>query len=69
MKIKNLVVGASLAVLGAPAFATAGALDSIWAAVDLSGISTQVIAVGVIAVGIAVAFKAITLAKRAVGKA
>ncbi|USD44061.1 phage coat protein [Vibrio sp. SCSIO 43135] len=44
-------------------------LTSLWAEVDLSGIATSVLGVGVTAVGIAVAFKSIRLAKRAVGLA
>lgn len=44
-------------------------MADIMAAVDLDGIVTFVTSAGVIIVGVALAFKAITLAKRAVNKA
>jgi hypothetical protein len=44
-------------------------MATILAAVDLSGISAFVVASGVLIVGIAMAFKGITLSKRAVNKA
>lgn len=44
-------------------------MDAIFAAVDLSGVATFVGAAGVIIVGVALAYKAIGLAKRAVGGA
>ena len=44
-------------------------MADIFAAVDLSTVATFVAATGVIVVGIAMAFKGITLSKRAVNKA
>ncbi|GAA7764748.1 hypothetical protein HpMS107_35110 [Helicobacter pylori] len=44
-------------------------MQEIFAAVDLSGTQTAVIAMGVLIIGIAMAFKGISLAKRGVNKA
>lgn len=44
-------------------------MTDIFAAVDLSGVATFVTAAGVLIIGIAMAFKGITLGKRAVNKA
>ena len=44
-------------------------MDTILAAVNLTGVSTFANNIGVLIVGIAMAFKAITLAKRAISKA
>jgi len=44
-------------------------MEAIFSAVDLAGVATFVGASGVLVVGIALAFKGITLAKRAVSKA
>lgn len=44
-------------------------MTDIFAAVDLSGVATFVGTAGVAIVGVAMAFKGITLAKRAVNKA
>ena len=44
-------------------------MDAILAAVNLSTVSTFATTVGVVIVGIAMAFKGITLAKRAISKA
>lgn len=44
-------------------------MDTILAAVDMAGVATFVGTVGVLIVGVAMAFKGITLAKRAVNKA
>lgn len=44
-------------------------MSDIFAAVDLSSVATFVSGAGVVIVGIALAYKAITLAKRAVSKA
>lgn len=45
------------------------AYDPIFTAVDLAGISTKVVAIGVIIIGIALVMKAITLGKKTVNKA
>jgi hypothetical protein len=44
-------------------------MTEIFAAVDMAGVATFVGATGVLIVGVALAFKGITLAKRAVSKA
>lgn len=44
-------------------------MTDIFAAVDLSGVATFVGSAGVLVIGIAMAFKGITLGKRAVNKA
>ncbi|HWI05609.1 MAG TPA: hypothetical protein VNT52_17515 [Acidimicrobiales bacterium] len=44
-------------------------METIFAAVDLAGVATFVGTAGVLVVGIALAYKGITLAKRAVNKA
>jgi hypothetical protein len=44
-------------------------MDDIFTAVDLAGVATFVGSAGVLIVGIALAYKGITLAKRAVSKA
>ena len=44
-------------------------MDSIFTAVDLTAVATFVGGAGVLIVGIALAYKGITLAKRAVSKA
>jgi len=44
-------------------------MEAIFAAVDLTSVATFVGAAGVVIVGIALAYKGITLAKRAVNKA
>jgi len=44
-------------------------MPDIFAAVDMAGVATFVGATGVLIVGVALAYKGITLAKRAVAKA
>jgi len=44
-------------------------MTEIFAAVDLSGVQTFVVAAGVLVVGIALATKGISLAKRVISKA
>ena len=71
MKLTNRVRNASLivaaTVLSSPVFATEG-VDP-WTGVDFSGIDAKVAAAGLAIVGIAMAFKGIQLAKRAVRSA
>lgn len=57
-----------LAIVGS-AHAAGGGMADIFAAVDLSTVLTFVGATGVLIVGIALAFKGISLAKRGVSKA
>ncbi|SOZ97313.1 phage coat protein [Cupriavidus taiwanensis] len=66
---KAIVSGAALAAVMGSAHAQAAGVADIFAAVDLSTVSTFVIATGVVIVGIALAFKGISLAKRGVNKA
>lgn len=66
MKTKLVALGALVASASSQA---AVDLTTLWAEVDFTSVSTNVLAIGVTAVGIAVALKAISLAKRAVGKA
>lgn len=44
-------------------------MEGIFAAVDLSGVATFVGAAGILIIGVAMAYKGISLAKRAVNKA
>lgn len=44
-------------------------MEEIWAAIDMGKVATSVVALGVIIVGINMAFKGIDMAKRAVKKA
>lgn len=67
---KAATVGA-LALLGASsamAQAVAGPFDAFFDAIGLSGVAAKVIAVGVIIVGIALAFKGPDVAKRVIRK-
>lgn len=68
--IKKIVAVVATTVVTAPAFAEGetGA-SAIFAAVDLSSVTNFVTTTGVVVVGIALAMKGITLAKRALNKA
>lgn len=68
---KAIVSGTAFgAVMAAgSAHAVGGGMADIFAAVDLSTVATFVTATGVLVVGIALAFKGITLAKRGIAKA
>ncbi|HZY18628.1 MAG TPA: hypothetical protein VFE82_09105 [Ramlibacter sp.] len=82
-KLQNLSVrlrqsaAAKLAMVGTVALATAtsamaqtadGPFDAFFDAIGLSGVTAKVVAVGVLIVGIALAFKGPDLAKRVVRK-
>lgn len=71
-KIKGLFFTA-VAFASASSFAVEGegttGMESIFGAVDLSSVTSFVTTAGVAIVGIALAFKGVTLAKRALGKA
>ncbi|RIZ55154.1 phage coat protein [Vibrio sp. PID23_8] len=67
-KFRNACIVASAPLLASPAFATEGAGD-IWASIDFAGIAAKVTAAGIAIIGIAMAFKGIQLAKRAVRSA
>lgn len=68
---KKYIVPAIILGSAAPAFAEEGtsALDQLFAAVNLSTVVTFVAGAGVTIVGIALAIKGISLAKRLVSKA
>lgn len=70
---KKYIVPAVILGSAAPAFAAEGsgssALDQLFAAVDLSSVVTFVGGAGVTIIGIALAIKGISLAKRLVSKA
>lgn len=70
---KNVVVPALILGAAAPAFAEGGssasALDQMFAAVNLGTVVTFVTGAGVTIIGIALAIKGISLAKRLVSKA
>lgn len=69
-KTARLTVVATGAMLSASAFAQTAStgFDASLDAVDLTGLAIKVIAAGVLIVGIAIAFKGPTLAKRVVNK-
>ena len=64
--------GAAMAVAltSVPAFAAGepGAIDTLFDAVDLSGIQAKVLALGLVIVGIALVFKGPSLVKRIISK-
>ncbi len=68
---KNVVVPALILGAAAPAFAEgeSSALDQMFAAVNLGTVVTFVTGAGVTIIGIALAIKGISLAKRLVSKA
>lgn len=69
---KKYIVPAVILGSAAPAFAAEGsgnALDKLFSAVDLSSVVTFVGGAGVTIIGIALAIKGISLAKRLVSKA
>lgn len=66
---KKFVVPALVLGASAPVFAETSALDAMFAAVDLGTVVTFVTGAGVTIIGIALAIKGISLAKRLVSKA
>ncbi|MBO0210716.1 phage coat protein [Vibrio sp. Vb0877] len=65
---KRSVATVAVAAFSGAAFASEAGADP-FSAIDLSGVATKIGAAGLIIVGIAMALKSITLAKRAVNKA
>lgn len=63
----KLAIGAGVLVLGSSAFA-ADPVGDMFAAISLTTVAAAVAAIGLVIVGIAMAFKAIDLAKRGVKK-
>lgn len=61
-------VGALALSTMARAQASGGGIDSMFDAIDLSGISAKVVALGLLIVGIALVFKGPALAKRIINK-
>lgn len=64
---KVVAIGGALA-LAAPAFATTDPVGDMFAAISLGTVAAAVGAVGLLVVGITMAFKAIDLSKRGVRK-
>ncbi|ELI0632999.1 phage coat protein [Vibrio harveyi] len=64
---KKATATVTIAALSLPAFADSPA--DPFTAIDLSGVAVKIGAAGLLIVGIAMALKSITLAKRAVNKA
>lgn len=62
-------MAAGLSAIALNAHAQTASYDPIFDAIDLSGISVKVIAVAVVAIGIALVFKAQSLGKKTVNKA
>lgn len=52
----------------APAFAATGPVDQIFAAIDLTTVAASVLALGVLIIGVAMAFKGVDLGKRGIKK-
>lgn len=52
----------------APAFAATSVVDQIFAAIDLTTVSASVLALGVLIIGVAMAFKGVDLGKRGIKK-
>lgn len=70
MKKINLLLSVAVVAALVPVSAFAvGPMDDILAAVSMAGVATFVGVTGVAIVGVALAFKGISLAKRAVSKA
>ncbi|MFM2592379.1 phage coat protein [Vibrio harveyi] len=65
---KKATATVTIAALSLPAFAEGGAADP-FSAIDLAGVAVKIGAAGLLIVGITMAYKSITLAKRAVNKA
>lgn len=67
--IQRGLVAAGVLVAGSAAHAAGSPMDDIFAAVSFAGVATFVGVAGVAIVGIALAMKGISLAKRAISKA
>jgi len=68
-QVRNLFALVTTAALSASAFAQATSpMETMLDEVDLTGLSVKIIAVGVLIVGIALAFKGPDLAKRVIRK-
>ncbi len=66
--LKAAAAGASTLALSTAARAQGTGIDTLFDAIDLSGISAKVMALGVLIVGIALVFKGPALAKRIISK-
>lgn len=67
-KYGSKIAAASVAAAALPSFAAGGPIDSIFAAIDLSTVAASVIALGVLVIGVTMAFKGVDLGKRGVKK-
>lgn len=65
---KLALVATGLVASAVPAFATGGPVDTIFAAIDLTTIAASVLGMGVLIIGVAMAFKGVDLGKRGVRK-
>jgi len=66
----KLALVPALVALSVPAFAQAtNPVDQIFAGIDLSTVTVAVVALGIVVMGIVMAFKGIDLGKRGVSKA
>lgn len=61
-KVQYAIATATVAVLSSPAMADTGLMDTI--KTELGGLKEGVIAIGVIAIGIGIAFATISIGKR-----
>lgn len=62
------IIGAGALFATSAAHATGGPVDTLFAGVDLSNVTTNVTTVGTAVIGIVLAYKAIELVKRAIHK-
>lgn len=68
----KVILFTAVSFVSASSFAAEGdaeGMDGIFGAVDLSSVTDFVTTAGIAIIGIALAFKGVTLAKRALGKA
>lgn len=66
--VGQLMTGFGLAAVATVSHAEGGAVDTIMAAIDLSGLLAKITPILVIGIGIAIAFKAVSLGKRTISK-
>lgn len=65
--VKLALVATGLVASAVPAFAV-GPIDTIFAAIDLTTIAASVLGMGVLIIGVSMAFKGVDLGKRGVRK-
>lgn len=62
------IVALGVVSASVPSFAAGTVVDQIFAAIGLDGVTVSVVALGVLIIGIAMAFKSVDLGKRGVAK-